>query len=84
MLFIKGIPLISYCCQGCQNGPRSPNSLSPNREEVYSRLKELSGMVSIGSRSLNRCKKAGLKFYDLFLLIEWAERSLVIFLSFYL
>ena len=26
----EGIPKISYCCQGCQDGLRSPQSLSPN------------------------------------------------------
>ena len=31
----EGILLISYCCQDCHNWPRSPQSLSPNCEEVY-------------------------------------------------
>ena len=30
------IPLISYCCQGCQNGPNSPQSFTPNCKRVYS------------------------------------------------
>ena len=30
------IYLISYCCQGLQNGPRSPQSLSPNCDKGYS------------------------------------------------
>ena len=29
------IPLTSYCCQGCKNGPHSPPSLSSNCEKVY-------------------------------------------------
>ena len=29
------IPLISYCCEGYQNGPRSPQSLSKNCENVH-------------------------------------------------
>ena len=31
-----GNSLISYCCQGCQNGPRSPQFLSPIFEKVFS------------------------------------------------
>ena len=29
------ILLIFYCCQGCQNEPRSPQSFSPNCEMIY-------------------------------------------------
>ena len=32
---LEAIPMISYCCQGCQSGPHSPQSLSPNCGKVY-------------------------------------------------
>ena len=33
----------------------------------------------MGSKSLNRCKKVGVKFTDPFLETEWLERSLSLF-----
>ena len=32
----EAVPLISYFCQGCQNPPPSPKSISPNCEKVFS------------------------------------------------
>ena len=48
-----------------------------------SQTREKAPPESIGSKSLNQCKKADVKFSDLFLLTEWLEGNFTMFPWFY-